>query len=60
MRRKCPTCPREVQAPTRDAAIRMLAMVHVCDSGPVDPDNDPRRPRDDEHAEAMERARLGR
>jgi hypothetical protein len=57
MRRKCPTCPREVQAPTWDMALRLLAAVHVCDNA-TDPGNDPRRPRDDAHAAQMEAARL--
>ena len=55
---RCPYCPREVQAPTREMALRLLAAVHVCDLAPVDEDNDPRRPRDDAHAAQMEAARL--
>lgn len=60
MRITCPTCPRQVTAPDQETGRRLLALFHdPCENAPVDPDNDPRRPRDDVHAEQMERQRLG-
>lgn len=59
MRIQCPTCPRTVHAATPAQGRALLATVHAC-ANAVDPNNDPRRPRDDAHAEQMERRRLGR
>lgn len=57
MRVPCPTCPRVVHAATEPQGRALLAAVHVCGHA-VDPDQDPRRPVNDAHAERMEADRL--
>lgn len=59
MRVKCFTCTHTVTARDEETGRAYLRLNHWCEHAPVDPDNDPRRPRDDAHADRVEAARMG-